>query len=179
MTPFKKIAVVGPPGCGKSTLARALSERLDLPRIEIDVLALAENGTEVADNELRHRIELAMKGTDVGWIVDGYYVRKLGDFVFRCADTVVWLDPSLAVCVLRVLRRSAGVVLRRKETFRRTFLGRESPLVWQLKNHGRRRREIPTLVERSPHLALVHLRSARDASRWLASLDHDPGSGAN
>ena len=106
------------------------------------------------------------------------YWRKLGGLVLRRADTVIWIDPPFATMFLRLLRRSLTRIVRRtvvyngnRESFRQTFLSRESVLLFALRTRPRRRELIAEWLARPDfaHLALVRFASAEDALRWVAT----------
>ena len=50
-------------------------------------------------------------------------------------------------------------------------LSRDSIILWALRTYQRRRREVPLLVQQPAyrHLTVIHLRSPREAQRWLAA----------
>jgi hypothetical protein len=123
----------------------------------------------------RERVDAATSG-DV-WVVDGNYGgRGAREIVWRRADTVVWLDPALPVILARLWRRSVGRIRSgeeiwggNRETFRNTFLSRESLFVWALKTYRSRRRIYQQQLARPDyaHLDVHHFTGPRDAARWL------------
>jgi adenylate kinase family enzyme len=172
----RRFSVAGTSGSGKSTVGRALAARVGVPYVELDSLVHGPNWAEATDDELRERIDAAIAGAD-GWVIDGNYRRKLGSYVLERADTFVWLDLPLRICIPRILRRSTRRIVRReelwngnRETFRNTFLDRESLIVWALRSHRANKTKIPAYVAANPHLEVVRLRSQGDVDRWLASV---------
>ena len=162
----RRIAIVGASGNGKTTLARALAQRLSLPHVELDALHHGPNWTEASPEELRARV-LERMSPD-GWVIDGNYASKIGDLVTSQADTVVWLDQPLRVILWRLWRRTLRRIRRHeelwsgnRESWRSAFVGRESLFAWTIRSHRRFRRELPGSD-------LVRLRSAGEIERWLA-----------
>ena len=100
-------------GSGKTTVGRALADRLGVPFHELDALHHGPNWTEATPEELRAKVEPIVE-SDV-WVIDGAYRGKLGDLVFERADIVVWLDLPLHVWLPRLLRRTARRVISREE----------------------------------------------------------------
>jgi len=174
-----RIAVVGTTGSGKTTLARALAHRLGRPHIELDALHWEPDWQEAPLEIFRERVVDALDHPQ--WVVDGNY-SKVRDLVWARADTVVWLDYPLRVILTRLFRRTAHRVVTRKELWNgnreglRNAVSRDSIILWALTTYRRRRREYPQLLNRPEHahLRTIHLRSPREADRWLDYLSEQP-----
>ena len=169
-----RIIVIGTTGSGKTTLAREVARRLDLPHGEQDAW-YHEPGWRAAPLE-RFRAQVEAFTAGPGWVMDGNY-SKARDIGWARADTLVWLDYPAWVVYPRLVRRTLRRVLRReelwngnRESWRGAFLDPEGPLRWFWRTHWRRRRETPGLAAGFPHLHLVRLRSPGEAQRWLAAL---------
>ena len=91
-------------GNGKTTVGRALTDRLGIPFHELDALHHGPNWTEATAAELRQRVEPILRSD--AWVVDGVYRNKLGDLVLEHADVVVWLDLPVRVWLPRLLWRN-------------------------------------------------------------------------
>jgi shikimate kinase len=159
-------------GCGKTTVGRAVAERLDVPFTELDALVHGPNWTETPDDVLRAQVTRIV--ASAGWVVDGSYSRKLGTLVLDAADTVVWLDLPVRVWFPRLVRRTARRIRGRellwngnRETLVGAVWGRESLFVWAFRSHVRRRRLYPHELA---GYNLVRLRSQAAVDRWLASV---------
>ena len=100
-------------GSGKSTMGRALAERLGVPYVELDALVHGPNWTETPDDELRRILEPILAGE--GWVIDGGYRGKIGDLVLRQADVVVWIDLPIHVWFPRLIRRTVRRMRGREE----------------------------------------------------------------
>ena len=94
------------------------------------------------------------------------------------AETLVWLDLPLHVCLRRIWRRTWRRIRTReelwdsknRETLRNAFFARDSLFLWTVKAYFRHRREWPDRLAGQPHLEVVRLRSPAEIERWLASL---------
>jgi adenylate kinase family enzyme len=169
---MRRIAVVGTPGCGKSTLARALARQTGLPHIELDTIKFRADWTAISDDLFRELIAVTVR--DDRWIIDGNY-EAVRDIVWVRAQVVVWLDYSLAVVLQRLCCRTIRRLLTaerfmngNRESFWRVF-GPRSVVFWPLRMHRRRRRFFEALLAepRYSHLRVVRLRSPADATAWL------------
>lgn len=172
---MQRISVVGTTGSGKTTLARTLARRMDVPHIELDALNWEPDWKEAPVETFRERVAQAVAAPS--WTCDGNY-SKLDGIVWRHADTVLWLDYSLAVNLSRLLRRTARRVFNgeeccngNREQLTRT-LSRDSVLLWFFKTYRCRRRDYPVMLARpeQAHLTIVRLRSPRQADAWLRRL---------
>jgi adenylate kinase family enzyme len=99
---MQRVLVIGSPGAGKSTLARALAMRTGLPLHNLDRMHWLPGWIE------RDRAEglAELRGVLVQdrWIIDGNYGSSLPERLTR-ADTVVWLDYPTHLCLARVFKR--------------------------------------------------------------------------
>lgn len=173
----RRISVVGTTGAGKTTLARRLTDLLDITHVELDALHWGPDWTPAPREVFRERVREAVVANSL-WVVDGNYSR-VRDIVWAHADTVVWLDYPLWRILWQLTKRN----LRRslldvelwngnRERFRTQFFSRDSLYLWALQTYRRRRQEYPALLAQPEyaHLALIHLRSARETQTWLERL---------
>src|SRR5579864_8227571 len=169
---MRKIVVIGTTGSGKSTLARRLSERTGLRVIELDQLHWGRDWQPAPLDLFRHRVEREIKDND--WIVVGNY-SQVRDLVWRPADTLIWLDLPLGLVMTRLVRRTVRRSLSKEklwgtgntESLIRSFLSRQSILLWALKTHGRNRRRFAIECEfLAKEKRVVRLRSRRQVKRF-------------
>ena len=170
-----RINVIGTSCSGKSTLARTLARRLELPCVELDALFWGPDWTPVPHETFRARVEAAAAGER--WVIDGSY-SPIRPITWGRADTVVWLDYPMPLVLARWARRTMTRIRSHEEFWPGTgnresvpnALRRGGLLWWILRTHRpRRRRTLAALAER-PDLNVVRLRSPRAAERWLTSL---------
>ncbi len=169
----RRIAVVGVSGNGKTTFARRLAAKLDVPYTELDALHHLPGWVEADAEDFRRDVEAVMDRSD-GWVLDGSYMGKLGDLILRRADTIVWLDQPLPLVLWRLVNRALrDIVTKRdlfngnRQTWRFAFWGKDSLVGYAIRQHSRRRRVWPPRFERVPGLVVVRLRSPREVERWL------------
>src|SRR5215210_4024474 len=111
MSKAQRFSIVGATGSGKSYLARELARRLSLPLHELDVLNWDEKGEQVPQANFVEAV-CALVATDE-WVIDGHY-RDVRHLIWSRADTVVWLNYSPAIILVRLARRFGRKVLDRK-----------------------------------------------------------------
>ncbi|HZP57183.1 MAG TPA: adenylate kinase [Dehalococcoidia bacterium] len=178
----QRIAVVGTTGSGKTTLAAALAQGIGAPHIELDALFWGPGWQPVEPEHFRRAVAAATGGER--WVTCGNYRTLVAEFVWRRADTLVWLDYPLPLVIARLFRRSvtraaAGVELWQgnRESWRGQFLSRDSLFVWALKTHGKHRREYPEMLARPEyaHLRVHRVRSPRAAAALVGRAQPDAG----
>lgn len=171
--PRERVVVIGTSCSGKTTLARALANRWNVPHIELDALHWQPNWTPRPLTEFRALTETAIAAER--WVLDGNY-SKVRDLVWGRATTVIWLNYPFHVVFGRALSRTIKRVLFReelysgnRETFRLAFLSRESILWWVITTYHRRRREYPTLFKQPAyaHLKVIELQTPAEVKRLI------------
>lgn len=104
---MKKIAIIGPKGSGKTTLAHHLCSIVNVEVIHADVL-LSQSGESVTtESQGKNPLESYLQ--QPAWIIEGDGDPTNQDFIyerrFAAADTIIWLDLPHNVCLWRLLKR--------------------------------------------------------------------------
>lgn len=170
----RRVRVVGTSGSGKTTTARRIAALLGLPHLELDSLQHQPGWRQAPPEEFAEGLAAFVEASPDGWVIDGNYQQRTTGLL-AAADTVVWVDPPRAVVMARVVRRTLGRGLLRRELWNgnredlRNLVRRdpEENIVlwaWRTFDHNRRRYEA-ALDDR-----WVRLRTPRETRRWLASL---------
>lgn len=93
---MQKVIIIGCPGSGKSTFARKLQSKTNLPLYYLDMIWHKADKTTIEQNEFDEELkEITEKDR---WIIDGNYMRTLEIRLKEC-DTVFLLDFPLEVCI--------------------------------------------------------------------------------
>jgi adenylate kinase family enzyme len=175
----RRVHVVGNSGSGKSTLAAALAQRLGATHIELDAIYHQADWVALAEPEFVRRVTAAV-AADV-WVADGNY-QAVRPVVWARADTVVWLDFPRRVAATRIVRRTVGRAVNRRELWNgnreswAAMLSRDperSVILWSLTHHRVYRERYAALLApgaRPPGLEVVRLTSSAEARRFLAGI---------
>ncbi len=169
---MKRVAILATAsGNGKTTIGRALAKQLDVPFYELDALHHGPNWSEPTPGEFRATVEPIVESE--AWVIDGAYRDKLGDLVLEGADLVVWLDLPLRVWLPRLLRRTAGRVIRREELWngnrerlRDAFHPQNSVVIYALRHFRDRQKRYPAELAGFP---VVRLRTTEAVDDFIRS----------
>ena len=93
---MKKIIVIGCPGSGKSTFARALHDKTGIPLYHLDMMYWNADKTTVEKSVFLEQLSAVLAKDK--WIIDGNYGSTMELRMAAC-DTVVFLDYPLDVCL--------------------------------------------------------------------------------
>ena len=177
-----RIIVVGCSCSGKSTYARSLSAVLGFPRVELDALYWGPEWQPKPAELFRALTAQAVAGER--WLVEGNY-GGVRDLLWPRATAVIWLNYSFLTVFRRALYRTLKRILTRetlwqgnRESFRRSFLSRESILLWVITSFRRRNREFRALQSsgKYPNLTWVEFHRPAQARAYLQALVTSDGS---
>jgi hypothetical protein len=145
-----------------------------VPFIEVDALNHRPNWVEVSADELRTRVDEALAAAPDGWVVDATYTGKLGNLFWERADTVVWLDLPLSLCLRRIWTRTWHRILEReelwhgnRETIRNAFFVKNSLFRGAIRSYRRNQTKVPDRAAKHAHLRLLRLRSPQEVDRLI------------
>jgi len=172
----ERVAIVGTSCAGKTTFGRQLAEKLGCTHVELDTLFWLENWVKRPVEDFRALT--AERAAGERWVMDGNY-HMVRDIVWGKATHVIWLNYAFPLVFSRFFKRTTHRIISQevlfsnnRETFRNTFLSRDSLLWWVITTHRRRKRTFSSLMKAPPypHLVMVELRSPRQAEAYLNSL---------
>lgn len=99
---MERIIIIGGNGCGKTTFAKELSDKLNLPLTHLDGLYWRDNWQPVPRNEFDEQLLHKLK--EPRWIIDGNISRTIPLRLKYC-DTVIYFDFSRIKCVYGAIKR--------------------------------------------------------------------------
>jgi adenylate kinase family enzyme len=170
---MKRIAIIGTSCSGKTTLACNISKILHIPHFELDHLYWKENWQTLERELFREKVGKAVQHER--WVIDGNF-SIVRDLVWTRADTIIWLNYPFDVVFLQALARSIKRIVTKEqlfgnniESFRQTFLTKNSILYWILYTHWKYKRTYSHLIRKTNKLT-IELRSTRDKNNFLWAL---------
>ncbi len=102
MNHIKRVAVIGAPGSGKTTLSNILKDIYQLPVFNIDRIYQLPNWV-MRDPKERDAMILEETKKEK-WIMDGTFIDTLEERV-KCADKIIFLDYSTITFLKGIFRR--------------------------------------------------------------------------
>lgn len=171
---MKRVMIVGGPGAGKSTLARALGARTGLPVHHMDHIHWLP-GWQQRPRDLRKAMAIAVENGPE-WIFEGGFSTTYAHRLAR-ADTVVWLDLPVGLRLWRVTKRSVRFRGQRRPDMApgcvEGFSGEILEFyryIWRTRASARA--QLRALVQDAPgRVTIHHLRSRVAVARFLADLE--------
>ena len=176
---MKRINIIGTSGSGKSTIGKRLAAKLGYPYFQMDALFWKPNWTESNDEEFFKAVaEVAAKPT---WVLDGNYTRTQR-IKWENVDTVIWIDYSFSRTLYQALKRAVTRIIEseelwkgtgNKETFKKTFMSRDSILIWTIKSYKKNRVRYQAMMHSREfqHIKFVRLQSPKAAEAFISKLD--------
>ena len=159
-----RIIVLGCPGSGKSTFARALAARTGLPLIHLDSVWWRADGSHISRDEFDRALSALLAGEK--WIMDGDYSRTY-EVRLRAADTVIFLDYPEDVCMAGIV----GRVGEERPDMPWTESALDPELVAMVKNYARDNRPVLLdLLRRYADRQVLVFTDRTRADRWLSEL---------
>lgn len=167
---YKKIAVVGSPGSGKSWVSKRLAKHTGYPLYHLDREYWNPEWTPTPKADwLEKQKNITSQSC---WIIDGNYDSTL-ELRLQAADLVLFLDLPRGQCLWSVLKRRWG-----KRTDFPTYL--EEPkiyekefyeflqFVWRFPKEGRK--SIVTLLEQYPDTKVITFSSRKMTTLFAETL---------
>ncbi|MFD0724897.1 AAA family ATPase [Lysobacter brunescens] len=168
---MRRVLLIGPGGAGKSTLARLLAERLDLPLLHLDALYWQSGWVQPERDAWEGRVRALLAAE--AWVMDGNFGGTL-DLRLSACDTALLLDLPPWQCLWRVLRRRWMHRSRHRPDMTPGCNERIDPdFLWWIATYRWRRRPavLVKLREAAAHGVRVEvLRSDAGIARFLAAL---------
>lgn len=171
---MRRVVIVGCTGSGKTTLAKRLSKKMNIPATDLDDINWLP-GWQERDHVEACRMVTA-EAQKPAWIICGNY-SKFQELFLPQTDTLVWLDYSFPRNLCQLLLRSFLRLWRREvvcngnvETWSK-LLSRDSIVLWLFKTFRKNRQKYSGLSALPPAgMTIVQHKNPKETERWLEAL---------
>ena len=161
---MKRVIVIGCPGSGKSTFARALAEQTGLPLRYLDMMYWNPDRTTVPKEVFRERLAAALR--EDAWIIDGNYASTMELRLAAC-DTVFFLDYPLETCIEGVRQRKG----KARPDMPWVEYGEDAEFISFIERYRTESRpQVMELLSRYPEKNVVIFRSREEGNAFLLAL---------
>ncbi len=159
-----RILILGCSGSGKSTFARALAAKTELPLVHLDNVWWRADGTHISRDEFDLALSELLRGEK--WIMDGDYSRTY-EVRIRAADTAIFLDYPESVCMDGIIAR----VGQKRPDMPWTESTLDPELVALVQSYRRDDRpQVLSLLQKYPEKQALIFTSRQETDRWLSEL---------
>ena len=166
---MERILIIGCGGAGKSTLARQLGKKLDLPVVHLDTLFWKPGWVQESREEFDRKLSVELEKPK--WILDGNFNRTMPQRMAKC-DTIIYLDFPRLACLMGVIKRIVTTYGKVRpdmgdgcpERFDLEFLR----WVWNYNKNNRERNY--QLLNEAAHAQKLVLKNRRAVKQFLKNL---------
>ena len=175
---FNRFNVIGTSGSGKTIFSKQLAEVLAIPYVQMDAIFWGPNWYEPSDDEFFPKVQRALDQDS--WVLDGNYTRTI-PIKWANVDCVIWLDYSFLRTIRQAVKRAVSRSISgqelwegtgNRETFRKSFMSKDSIVWYTMKSHARTRQRITALMADPQYAGIrfVKLTSPKAAEALLKSM---------
>ncbi|MGN7478551.1 DNA topology modulation protein FlaR [Solibacillus silvestris] len=109
----KRIHIIGSVGSGKTTLAKEISSRLDIPHYELDnVVWIRHKSGDIRRTEQEREEYLNSILQSDSWIIEGTHNEEWVSNCFHSAEVIFFLDTKYSIRTYRIIKRFLKQKLR-------------------------------------------------------------------
>lgn len=168
MKKIKRIAIIGAPGSGKTTLAINIKDKFNLPVVFLDSFYQLPHWVMRDENERNNLILEATRKEE--WILDGTFIDTLEERVKR-ADLVIFLDYKTKVQLFGIFKRYFTNFGKEKmdmpgckERLNPSFIN------YVLTYNKRRRKYIIDILNKYDQEKIKYFKTREELNSWLKEL---------
>ncbi len=158
---INRIAIVGAPGTGKTTLAKNLGKIYELPILHLDNIHYKDNWV-LRDTEERNKI-IIEESQKEKWILDGTFIDTLEERVSK-ADVVIFLDYPRTTQLKGIFGRRIKHLGKKKFEIPKLDMS----FIWYVFTYNNERRKyIVDILDKSNKAKILTFQKQSDLDNWV------------
>lgn len=162
---MQRIAIIGPPGSGKTTFSSKLSRKLNIPVTHLDRLYWLPNDIKRPKAEFIASQQKVI--TQDNWIIEGCGTSSF-ELRYKRADIVIYLNVSPWICIWRSLKRFLFEKNHHPDTpegCSKVFNLELIQYIWNFRKN--KEPGILATKEKYPNVAFYELKNSSDIDQFL------------
>lgn len=171
MEKLKRIAIIGAPGSGKTTLSHRIEKIYNLPVFNIDTIYQLPNW--VMNDPKKRDAQIIEEANKEEWIIDGTFIDTLEERVKR-ADKVIFLDYSTITFLKGIFKRLFENYGKEKPDMPGCIERFDLSFIMYVATYNlRRRKYVVEVLNKYPEKDIMYFKKQKDLNKWVESLKND------
>ena len=169
---YRRIMLIGPPGSGKTTMAKKIHQALGLPLYHLDKVVFLENWQVRPELEYLNIMNSFLMASE--WIIDGNLINYI-PYRYQYATHCIYFNIPRLFCYWRIIKRR----FQQNKNFSDRAPGCKNIMSWYLIRytwlfHRRVHQKLKLLQAKHPSTVLIEISNQHELNQVLRDIlaDH-------
>lgn len=169
---MKRITIIGCPGAGKSTFARELAKKTNLPLHHLDFY-YHQKEQDYENNKQAWLDKMKEITSGTSWIIEGNYGSSY-EYRIPKSDTLIFMDIPSWLSTWSVVKRRVQYRNKKREEMPDDWKEKINPVFFKyvILFRIKSRKDVINGIEKYKHnnLDVIHFKSRKAAYKWLETI---------